>query len=215
MTDQALQQAVLDELDWEPRVEAGHIGVTAHNGVVTLTGTVESYAQKIAAERAASHVRGVEAVANDIEVRLPSEFKETDSTIAERAVHVLRWDSSIPRDSVKVVVDHGWITLNGAVDWAFQRVAAESDVHKIHGVVGVRNLITVRSRPATSAIKDKIAAAIKRNAELDATSIMVTASGGKVTLDGHVHSFFERQLAEQAAWSAPGVTEVEDRISVR
>jgi osmotically-inducible protein OsmY len=215
MSDNTLQRAILDELNWDPQVEPGHIGVTARNGVATLTGHVGSYVQKHAAERAASRVKGVTAVANEIEVQLPDDFSDTDETLAERASHVLAWDSSMAQQDIKVVVDHGWVTLTGVVDWAFQRQSAEHDVHRIHGVVGIRNLITVRARPATGAIKQQIAAALKRHAELDASKITVSAEDGKVVLDGKVHCCLERNLAEQAAWSAPGVTAVIDRIHVQ
>lgn len=215
MSDNELQRAVLDELDWDPRVNAGQIGVTAHGGVVTLTGHVGSFTQKLAAEQAASRVKNVRAVANDIEVKLPDQLRQSDETIAERALQVLQWDTALPKDSVKVVVDRGWVTLNGMVEWEYQRSAAEHDVHKIQGVIGVRNLIGVHPKPRTGVIREQITAALRRNAEIDASTIVVSAEGGRVVLDGRVHSVFERRLAEQAAWSAPGVTHVDDRISVQ
>ena len=214
MADAILQRAVLDELNWTPQVEAGHIGVTVHGGVVTLTGHVEHYLQKRAAEQAAGRVRGVADVANEIEVCLADNRPNNDETIAERAAHVLAWDSAISKQNIKVAVSSGWVELAGIVDWAFQREAAEHDVHKIHGVVGISNLITVRPRATTGEIHQQITAALKRHAELDAATITVSAQDGRVVLDGNVKSLLERQLAEQTAWSAPGVTHVNDLVTV-
>lgn len=215
MTDTDLQKHVLAEINWDPRVEAGHIGVAVQEGVATLSGHVANYVERHAAERAAERVKGVVVVANELEVWLPDEITDTDEMIAHRAVHVLGWDTSLGPQNIKVVVDHGWVELGGTVDWGFQREAAERTVHRITGVKGVRNLIALRRRPAADTIREQIVAAIRRHAELEAASISVMAEGGKVVLSGTVNSLVERRLAEQAAWSAPGVTAVLDQLQVR
>lgn len=212
--DQHLQHAVLAELNWEPGVTAGHIGVSANDGVVTLTGHVESFAEKQAAETAALRVKGVKAVADEIEVRLRPETQRTDDELAAAAVERLAWDVSVPREAVKVTVENGWITLAGEVDWHYQRAAAEQDIHRLFGVVGVTNLITIRSVVHPSDISDDITHALHRSWFFDPTTISVAAEDGKVRLTGTVHSAHERQVAAATAWSAPGVTEVENDIVI-
>ena len=212
--DQHLQHAVLAELNWEPGVTAGHIGVSANDGVVTLTGHVESFAEKQAAETAALRVKGVKAVADEIEVRLRPETQRTDDELAAAAVERLAWDVSVPREAVKVTVENGWITLAGEVDWHYQRAAAEQDIHRLFGVVGVTNLITIRSTVHPSDISDDITHALHRSWFFDPTTISVAAEDGKVRLTGTVHSAHERQVAAATAWSAPGVTEVENDIVI-
>ena len=217
MSDHKLRQEVLDELDFEPSVDSTNIGVGAHEGVITLTGFVSSYAEKVAAERAARRVKGVKAIAQEIEVRLPSDKKTGDDEIAKRAVDILNWRFGIPANDIGVKVEKGTVTLIGDVDWQFQRRDAEAAVRHLSGVVGVSNRIRLRSaRPMADVaeVKHKIQDALRRSAELDASHISVHADGGKVTLGGKVHAWFERDLAEQAAWSAPGVTEVQDRIEI-
>jgi osmotically-inducible protein OsmY len=214
MTDKSLQQAVLDELDWEPSVDAAHIGVTASNGVVTLTGHVPSYTQKWAAERAVGRVTGVKAVAEELEVRFPFEGKNSDDDIAKRAVQSLDWDVSVPDNKVKVKVEKGWVTLSGEVDWYFQRSAAEADVRKLQGVKGVSDEIKVKPSVNAYDVREKIKSAFDRNAQLEAANIIVTADGGKVTLSGKVDTWRDRDLAERTAWSAPGVTQVDDQLIV-
>jgi osmotically-inducible protein OsmY len=214
MTDKSLQQAVLDELDWEPSIDAAHIGVTANNGVVTLTGHVSSFTQKWAAERAVGRVTGVKAVAEELEVRFPL-VGNTDDDIAKRAVQSLDWDVSVPNNKVKVKVEKGWVTLSGEVDWYFQRSAAEADIRKLHGVKGVSDEIKVKPSVNADDVREKIKSAFDRNAQLEAANIKVTADGGKVTLSGKVDSWHDRNLAERTAWSAPGVTQVEDQLIVR
>jgi len=214
MTDKSLQQAVLDELDWEPSVDAAHIGVTANNGVVTLTGHVPSYTQKWAAERAVGRVTGVKAVAEELEVRFPLEGRNSDDDIAKRAVQSLDWDVSVPNNKVKVKVEKGWVTLTGEVDWNFQRSAAEADVRKLQGVKGVSDEIKVKPSVNAYDVREKIKSAFDRNAQLEAANINVTADGGKVTLSGKVDTWRDRDLAERTAWSAPGVTQVEDKLIV-
>jgi osmotically-inducible protein OsmY len=219
-TDSSLQQAVLDELKWQPNVKAADIGVTAKDGVVTLTGHVGSYAEKWAAERAAGSVFGVKAVAEELEVRYPFEKKkEDDADIAQRALQVLSWDTEVPKDKVKVKVEKGLVTLSGNLDWHYQRSAAESDVRKLHGVIGLNNQIVIKPRVQASNVRasnvrDEIVAALKRRARIEADHITVTTDGSKVTLGGKVDTWYERRLAESTAWSAPGVTQVENRLTV-
>jgi osmotically-inducible protein OsmY len=215
MTDnRGLQQAVLDELDWEPSVHSANIGVTANNGVVTLTGYVGSYAEKWAAERAAGRVSGVKAVAEELEVRYPLSEKQGDDDIAKRALQVLSWDVRVPKDKVKIKVEKGWVILAGDVDWHYQRNAAEADVRKLHGVIGVSDNINIKPSVGASDVSAKISAALKRNAQIEADNITVTAEGGKVTLSGKVKTWHDRDLAQWTAWSAPGVTQVDDRLTI-
>jgi len=213
-TDSQIQADVLAELRFEPRVQPNEIGVAVKDGVVTLTGYVDSYLKKWATEQAAHRVRGVKAVANDIEVRLPSSSERTDGDIAKAAVQALEWDAFIPTDKVKVTVSKGWVTLEGEVDWQFQRLDADRVVRRLTGVKGVSNLIVLKPSAEPTEIKSKIMEAFKRNAELDANSIQVEANGSEVILKGTVRSWVEREEAERVAWSAPGVTRVEDRIVV-
>jgi osmotically-inducible protein OsmY len=215
MTDLELKRNVEAELTWEPMIKnAAAIGVRVKDGVVTLSGPVESYAEKLAAERAALRVAGVKAVANDLEVKLPNSSERTDEDIARAAANALEWRSGIPSDKVKVTVDKGWITLKGSVDWQYQRTAAEDAVRNLWGVKGIINLIEVKPVVSKTIVKEKIEEALKRDAELDAQRIQVEVSGSKVILKGTVHSWFERQEAERVAWDAPGVTKVENEIAV-
>ena len=184
------------------------------HGVVTLTGHVKSYAEKIAAERTVQRVKGVRGVAQEIEVRYPSEKKNRDDEIAQRAAQIIDWDTTIPSGRVTVKVEKGWVTLGGAVEWQFQRLGAETAVRKLSGVMGVTNLITIRPRVDASNVKHRIEDALKRNAELEADGIQVAVTGGKVTLEGKVRAWHERDVAEQAAWAAPGVVTVEDRLTI-
>ena len=211
--DKQLKQAVLDELKWEPSVNAAHIGVTTKDGVVTLMGHVESFAEKSGAEKAARRVRGVKAVAEEIEVRLPFSIKRGDEEIAAAAVGRLKWDAAVPSDAVKVKVEKGWITLTGEVNWHYQLEAAADDVRGLWGVIGVINDITVKPRPNAANISDNIMAALHRS-WFDPKTVNVTAEGGRVQLTGTVRSWYERDVAASTAWSAPGATSVENDIRV-
>jgi osmotically-inducible protein OsmY len=214
MTDKLLKQHVQSALDWEPSLDASDIGISVDEAVVTLRGNVASYAEKIAAERVALRVYGVKAVANDLAVRLVSGFERTDTEIAQAAVAALKWNTVVPNDRVTVTAANGWLTLNGTLDWQYQKDAAARAVRDLMGVKGVTNNIAVQPRAKTMDVRDKIEAAFKRSAEIDARRINVTATDGKVILSGNVHSWAERQEAERAAWAAPGVTQVEDRLTI-
>lgn len=214
MNDLSLREYVLSELEFEPSVNAAHIGVVVENGVVTLTGHVGSYAEKLAAERVVQRVKGVRAIAQEIEVRFPSDKKTSDDEIAQRAINVINWDTTIPDEKVRIKVQDGWITLTGEVDWYFQRNSAETAVRKLSGVAGVVNSITVKPRVEARDVKHRIESALKRSAELEAGQIRVMVSGGRVTLEGKVNAWHERSVAERAAWAAPGVTSVEDHLAV-
>jgi osmotically-inducible protein OsmY len=211
--DKQLKQTVLDELKWEPSVNAAHIGVTAKDGVVTLMGHVENYLQKYAAEKATRRVKDVKAVAEELEVRLPFSVKHGDEEIATEAVNRIKWDSAVPRDAIKVKVEKGWITLTGEVDWHYQQQAAADVVRGLWGVIGVSNEITIKPKPNTSKIRDDIVLALNRS-WFDPATINVTADSGKVKLTGKVHSWYEREEADSTAWAAPGTTSVENDIAI-
>jgi osmotically-inducible protein OsmY len=213
-TDEQIQRDVLDELKWDSRVQVNEIGVAVKDGVVTLTGWVDSYMKKLAAEAAAHRVHGVKAVANDIEVRLPGSAERTDADLAKAVLDALRWDAAVPTDKIDVTVSHGWVTLKGEVEFGFEKRDAERAVQRLSGVKGVTNLITVRPHPLPTDLKQNIEKAFVRNAETDAEHITVEVQGSKVILHGTVRSYAEKKAAEDTAWSAPGVTEVENRIVV-
>jgi osmotically-inducible protein OsmY len=211
----ALRQDIIEELDFEPSVNAAHIGVAVDSGVVTLSGHACSYAEKLAAEQAAKRVKGVRAIAQEIEVRYPNDLKTADDEIAKRAVNILAWSAVVPKDAVQVKVQDGWVTLSGKLDWQFQRTAAETEIRRLSGVAGVINSITIKSHVQSADVKRKIEDALKRSAEVEAQSIRVSLLGdGKVALDGEVHDWQERDAVSLAAWSAPGVVSVEDRLTI-
>jgi osmotically-inducible protein OsmY len=212
--DLHLQQRVTDELEFEPSVNAAHIGVSVRDGVVTLSGHVESYIEKFSAERTAQHVKGVKAVAQELVVELPSDRKTADDEIAARAVKILDWDALVPHHKIKVTVEHGIVTLLGDVDWDYQRAEAEHDLRKLGGVKAVVNDIRVKPSVRSEDIHVKIRGALERNAKIEASNITVSVSGSKVTLRGTVNAWTEREAIERAAWSAPGVTQVEDQIEL-
>lgn len=212
--DTQLQKSVLAELEWEPSVTAGHIGVTADQGVVTLTGNVASFAEKQAAEAAARRVKGVKAVAEEIEVRLPFDGRKTDEEIAAAALNRLAWDVSVPADAVRVKVEKGWITLSGEVVWHFQKDVAEQDVRRLLGVTGVSNEITIKPRVDVSHVSDDIMHALHRSWFFDPKTITVSADEGRVRLAGTVHTPHDRQVAAATAWAAPGVTDVVNEIKI-
>src|SRR5688572_23924296 len=214
MTDKDLKRTVESALEFEPSVDATDVGVSVDEGVVTLRGNVGTYAEKSTAERVALRVFGVKAVANDLAVHLPFGFRRTDTEIAQAALTALKWNTMIPEDRITLTVENGWITLNGTLDWQYQRDVAARLVRDLTGVKGVTNRIALKPHVKTSDVGEKIEAAFKRSAEIDARRISVTAQDGRVTLSGTVHSWTERLAAEHAAWAAPGVTAVDDRLAI-
>lgn len=215
MGDVSLRQDIIDELDFDPSVNSAHIGVAVDKGVVTLSGHVASYAEKLAAEKAVQRIKGVTAIAQEIKVRFPEDSKTADDEIATRAVNILRWSAVVPQDSVMVKVQDGWVYLTGQVSWQYQRSAAEAEVRRLSGVAGVVNGITLKSRVQPGDVQRRIEDALKRSAEIEAGGIRVSVQdGGRVSLDGFVHDWREREAAEHAAWSAPGVVRVDDRLRI-
>jgi osmotically-inducible protein OsmY len=216
-TDQDVQRDVELELKWDARLSPNEIGVAVKDGVVTLSGTVDNFTKKWSAERAALRVRGVRAVVNEIQVLLEGDDPLSDAGIAEAAARALELDSLVPADAVKASVSGGWVTLRGEVDWDYERTEAERVVRNLVGVKGVTNLVTVRPRtgPSPDELRKTIEDALVRSAETDAQRITVTTQGRKVILTGAVGSWAERREAERVAWSAPGVTAVENQIIIQ
>lgn len=214
-TDKELQRDIMDELNWTPSLRDEEIGVAVKDGVVTLSGDVSNYVKKYDAEHAAERIHGVKAVAVDLNVKLPSSSFHSDTVIAHEAINALKWDVQVPDDKITLRVEDGRIILDGEVEWQYQRSAAERAVRYLSGVKSVSNFVAVKPKKvSTYDVSKKIQAAFKRSAEVDSSRITVESSAGKVTLKGNVRSWAERKDAENAAWSAPGVTQVDDRLAV-
>ncbi len=203
------------ELQWEPSVKASGIGVSAKDGVVTLSGIVDSYSEEIAARNATSRVFSVKGVADELHVRLPDYNKSTDEDVARTAANAIAWNARVPKDCVKAVVQNGWVTLEGEVNWQFERYAAEEAVHHQRGVLGISNEIVVTPLVPKLDVTSKITSAFERDARLDAGKITIDARGNKITLGGSVHSYEEKDEAARAAWSTPGVAEVDNKLIVK
>jgi osmotically-inducible protein OsmY len=214
MSDLKIRRDILDELEFDPSIDAAAIGVSVENGVATLSGHVKSCAEKMAAEAVTWRVKGVRAIADEIDVRWPEQKRHADDEIAARALDIITWDTALPDGAIDVKVQRGWVTLSGEVRWHFQRMAAENAVKKLGGVVGVTNILTIRQLVGASDIKERIEQALRRNAEIEADGIRVRVSDSKVVLEGDVHAWSERHAAEQAAWSVPGVAIVENHLHV-
>lgn len=212
--DIELQQDVLDELQYEPAVDPADIAITVKDGIVTLGGKVTNYAEKWTAVKAAERVAGVRAIVDEIKVQLSPSFQRTDEDIANAVLNALKWDVLVPEEQIKVHVEHGWVILKGNVNYKHQQVAVENAIRNLAGVKGITNHIKVKPAVTPVGIKTKIETALKRAAELDAGNIQVEVRGQKVVLRGKVSSWAEREEAERAAWSAPGITEVEDHLLI-
>jgi len=213
-TDKQLQESIVKALDWEPAVNAAQIGTTVQQGVVTLTGRVGTLREKWLAEKTARHVWGVRAIANEVEVAPDGIAVRGDTAIAAAAVNALSWNSSIPPDSVQVTVRNGWVTLNGMVPWQYQKTAAGKAIEHLYGVKGISNGIEVHSPIVAADVRQKIEDAFKRSADIDAKHVTVETRNGTVVLKGTVHSLAVRDAAEHAAWAAPGVVAIDDRLVV-
>lgn len=215
MTDLSLRQIVTDELEFEPSVNAAHIGVAVDKAVVMLTGHVASYAEKFSAMGAVRRLKGVRAIADEIEVRYADDKKTSDDEIAKRAIDILNWDIAVPSGAIQVAVRNGWVTLNGDVDWKFQKKTAEDDVRRLSGVHGIFNNIEIKPHVQSGAIQRKIEDALKRYAGLEAEAIRVTIrDNNKVLIEGKVGNWSERNVVKNAVWSAPGVKSIEDRLTI-
>jgi osmotically-inducible protein OsmY len=213
-TDALIQSDVISELKWEPSIDAATIGVSVRDGIVTLDGYVNSFVEKLTAERVASRVMGVKAVAQELKVRLPQSYERNDTDIAEAAVNALEWNMKVPNDRIKVEVQDGMVILTGEVNWEYQRAAAHDAVCSLIGVKGVTDEISIKPSVSPVNVKSKIKSAFQRHSVLDAKNIIVESDGSKVVLNGTVHSWIEKQEADSAAWSAPGVSNVENNLVV-
>jgi osmotically-inducible protein OsmY len=213
-SDMELQKDVAEELKWDPRVNDDEIGIAVRGGVVTLTGTVPDFAQQWAAAKAVERVAGVRAVAQELKVKVPDAHRRSDTELARQVVNALAWDIEVPHEKIKARVENGWVTLEGEVDWQFQRNAAERDVRYLTGIGGVSNMLQLKAHVSPYDVTQRIKSALRRSADADASKIHVAAAEGKVTLTGTVRSWSERADAERAAWSTTGVTTVDDRLSI-
>ncbi|RFM31542.1 BON domain-containing protein [Chitinophaga silvisoli] len=213
-SDYLVQQDVQEELLWEPSLNAVEIGVSVKNGIVTLSGTVDSLSKKLAAERAVKRVKDVKAVAMDVEVEYPSSNKKSDAAIAQAAVDVLSWSNLVPKDSIHVEVEDGYITLEGEVQWQYQRDAARDAIKDLQGLKGISNLVTVRPAASAFLIKDNIKKALQRMANIEADNITLLTENKTITLKGKVRSWREREEVEQVVWSTPGVSAVKDELEI-
>lgn len=215
MTDSQLRRDVIDELEFDPSLSGVHIGVAVDRGVVMLTGHVDSYAEKLAAAAAARRVKGVHAIAEEIEVRYSYQDKNADDQIARRVIDMLDWDVLVPSERIDVLVQDGWVTLSGEVGWYFEKTAAEDDIHKLAGVRGVVNKIVIKPKADAANVKSKIEAALQRHTDIEAKAIRITVTDGNtVILEGKVDNWNERRAVEKAAWSAAGVASVDDRLTI-
>lgn len=214
MSDSSLRQAILDELEFEPSIDANDIGVAVEDGIVTLSGHVPNYSQKRAVERAVARVKGVRGIAEEIEVRYPGGSGIADDEIARRALDTLKWSTQVPDGKVQVTVQKGWITLSGTLDWNYQKVGAANAIRDIKGVTGVTNKITIRPQVTPVDVRKRIEEALRRSAEVEARDITIDVAADKVTLKGRVRTWNERWLVEDTAWATPGVTYVSDELVV-
>ena len=214
-TDAEIQKHVMEELKWQPAIHSTEIGVAVKNGIVTLSGTVDTYQEKKTAEKAAFKVAGVKAVAENIEINIGFNHKKTDTELAQAASDALKWNVLVPEDRIKVKVENSWVTAEGMVDWAYEKNAVRKALATITGIKGVSNLVKVTPQVNPEDVKKKISAAFERSAVIDANGIEIEHVGNKVILSGKVRSYAERQEAEHAAWNAPGVSTVENHIEVK
>ncbi|MCR5879280.1 BON domain-containing protein [Phenylobacterium sp. J367] len=213
MDDKTVKKLVEQELGWEPSIDASNVAVTVEHGIVHLLGHVPTYLQKVSAENVVKRLKGVRGYVEDLQIR-PQQQAFTDRAIAERVANLIDWDVTIPKGAIKVKVEGGFVSLTGEVDWHHQRMAAEHNIRRLAGVLGLSNAVTVKSRPAAGDIKKRIEDALQRQAEVEAGEIRVSVDGDRVRLDGKVRAWFEREVIERAAWAAPGVKVVEDHVSV-